>query len=119
MNEQRGFQVDHGPASIRIHEGVSRAAYEAADQLSELGWFGMSLEPGDATHYEVFGVRNGLDRFRIGFMAGTDRGRSSVVARDVYLHWSYVQDTFELRNTHSAMVLADFLNVLFGHIEGA
>lgn len=114
---ERGFQVNYGPQTDRVQAAIARAAHEARAQLAELGWFGLSLEPGDVTRYEVFGVRRGIREFRIGFMAGDSGGGSAVVPRGSWLAADWLTISMGIENRHSAAVLADFLNVLFGHIE--
>ena len=105
--------------SLKIHARIEKAALEAREQRAATGYVAAELEPGDVTHYEVSVVPYGTRNVRVGFGAGFERGGFAVLPTDYFLHWSYVQSKLGLDNEHSARVLADFLNALFGHTEGA
>lgn len=103
----------------KVYEKIEKAALEAREQRAATGYVATELEPGDATHYEVSVVPYGTRNVRVGFGAGYELGGFAVLPTDHFLHWSYVQSKLGLDNEHSARVLADFLNALFGHTEGA
>ncbi len=111
------WQVDYGPKTERIRAELVRVAQWVHDQEYGYSTFGVELEPGDATHYEVFGVWRDVGQHWIGFMVGQDGGGSAVIPNNDWLYADWLAEALRIQNPHSARILADFLNVLFGHIK--
>lgn len=108
------WHTESNPTSARrVRQGIATVVVEM--RIVQGCAFGTSLEPGDGTHYEVFGhyVRTdsaGQELWLVGFMAGYDCGRSARLPLNGELRADYVQEKLELRNSWSAYVLTDFLN---------
>ena len=84
--------------------------------------FDGTVEPGDGTHYEIFGVLKGKvggqELWWIGFMSGDYRGRSAVLPMEFWLNWGYVQEKMNFENTHTTRILTDILNLIIHFKEG-
>lgn len=107
------WQTEYPPNTDEIRAFIRESVHHsrvANDGLT----FAVRLEPGDATHYELFGMYRSRslsqELWWIGFMVGTDRGGSAVLPMDGTLHEVDVADALNIRSDHSARVLADWLN---------
>lgn len=116
MNNTGEWQVSYPPRTDEIRRSLQQSAEHPITLLREQGWFSSILEPGDATHYECFVVRRDHRNCWVGFMSGDDRGGSAVLPIEHHLFAGYVKDKMGIENAHSAAILTDFLNVVFGHI---
>ncbi len=110
------MQTDHGPSTAAILASLSETSTKIRGRPDHSA-FGVTFEPGDATHYEIFGVYRGMvggqELWWIGFMSGDDGGGSAVLPIDIWLHAGYVAQKLGIKNAHSATILADLLNLVF------
>ena len=115
------WQTDYPPRTTEIQASIAESARLARrhfrDTEGVLRSFAMVIEPGDATHYEAFGVWRDKHTMLFGFMAGIEGGGSAAVPTDTWIHVDYLREITGLDNLHTARVAADFLNCLFGHID--
>jgi hypothetical protein len=107
------WQTEYPPNTDEIRAFIRESVHRSRVVNDGLT-FAVRLEPGDGTHYELFGIYRSRSASQelwwIGFMIGTHSGGSAVLPMDGMLHEVDVADALNIRNDHSARVLADWLN---------
>lgn len=117
------YQTDYPPKTEEITGALEDfVTQQIMDQIVTRGYFRGVVEPGDATHYEIFGVDKGIvgsqGLWYIGFMSGDSNGRSAVLPIEQWLHWGYVQENMQFQNEHTVRILTDILNLIIHFKEG-
>jgi len=112
------YQTDYPPKTEEITGALDDFVLQVVmPQLREpMPSFCGTLEPGDGTHYEIFGMKKGIvgqqELWYIGFMSGDYLGRSAVLPFEHWMHVGYVQDKMMFRNEHTVRILADVINLI-------
>ncbi len=110
-------QTDYPPKTEEITGALEDfVTQEIMDQIATRGYFRGPVEPGDGTHYEIFGVDRGMvggqELWYIGFMSGDYLGKSAVLPMDRWMMWGYVNEKMGFGNVHTALILTDILNLI-------
>lgn len=107
------WQTEYPPNTERIRAFIRESVHTSRAANDGLT-FAVQLEPGDGTHYELFGIYRSRSATQelwwVGFMVGTHGGGSAVLPMDGLLSEFDLVDTLDIGNAHSARILADWLN---------
>ena len=117
------YQTDYPPKTEEITGALeSYVITSIMPQIEAAPVFSCILEPGDGTHYEIFGIlkrtTSSQELWYIGFMSGDYLGKSAVLPMSHWMIWGYVNEKMGFRNEHTARILTDVINLII-HFRGA
>ena len=117
------YQTEYPPKTEEITGALEQfVIQEIMPQIESQGYFKGIVEPGDATHYEIFGIKKGIvggqELWYIAFMSGDYLGKSAVLPFENWMVSGYVNEKMGFRNVHTSLILTDIINLII-HFKNA